>query len=146
EQFTLMERLHQVVVGARLESGDDVFAPVAAREQNQISVRAGRLLAQPPADLGSVEARHHPVEDGERRRLRLAETLECLGAVPRDGDGKVAEGARERLRGKRIVVCDEHLHHDRPRWSAWSSATSCAISIVTVLKSGSKAEDSPRAA
>ena len=62
-QFLGIGRLDDVIVGAGVEPGDDVAPCLARRDQNQIHRHAGSMRAGTPADFGTIEPRHHPVED-----------------------------------------------------------------------------------
>jgi len=112
------ERLDHVVVGSRLEPGEDVAHRILAGEEQDVGVASlVRPLAQAPADLGAVEAGHHPVEHRETR---------CVGGL-QDAPGGLAVGDRHHLvsgplegppqdlpRDRLIVGNQDALGHVRP--------------------------------
>ena len=77
-QLLERERLDEVVVGARVQSGDAVRDGVARGEHEHGRVVAGR--AQPAADLQPVRLGHQHVEDDRVRRL-VGERVERRAAV-----------------------------------------------------------------
>ena len=111
-QLVDVERLGDVIVRAGIEAGDDILAAAERREQYQVHVRAGHVPADAAADLGAVEAGHHPIEHGQRRRGDAFEMPPCFGAVGDHGhvEFPAAQRLREHGRGNPIVVRDEHFH------------------------------------
>ena len=74
------DRLRQVVVGARLHALEDVLVLPERRRQHHVGVPVVAALADPPAELGAVEAGHHPVGD-QHVGCRGLELPPCLLAV-----------------------------------------------------------------
>src|SRR5690606_22624455 len=75
-----MNRLRHEVVAPRLQSRVEGFHVALRRQEHNRRVAPGRELAQTPANLQSVHARHTHVEQYAIRRLCL-EQAQCLFAV-----------------------------------------------------------------
>ena len=108
-QLLERERLHEVVVGARVEPRHAV-ADGVARGQHQ----HGRVVvggAEPAADLQPVEVRHQHVQHHGVGRVKR-QAVERLGAVGRELDvvALQPEGPLERRADGRLVVDDENTH------------------------------------
>jgi hypothetical protein len=116
-QFVGVERLDQVVVGARIEPANHVGATVARGGEDDVDVRVRRRLADVPADFGAVERRHHPVEHGDRRRVGRHQCPQ--GRVAVEGHRHVESAALERASHEQnvgaIVVGDQRAHGDTAR-------------------------------
>src|SRR5205823_2783935 len=76
-----LEVLHDVVVGAGTQSGDDVLRPRLRGDEDQIGLRLAAQRADLRAELEAVHPRHRPVEDRQRRRIVLLEELPRLLAA-----------------------------------------------------------------
>ena len=117
EQLGEREGLRQVVVGARVETGD-ATVDLRAGGQHQDGNTHPRG-AKPAADLEPVGAGHEDVEnDRVRRRLEI-EALERLLAVLRELDAVPLEleSTAERVADRAFVVDDQNVHRSivRPR-------------------------------
>ena len=75
-----VHRLGQVVVGARVHPLEHVLGVVEPGGQDDVDVPAVELLADPTAQLRSVDARHHPVGE-EDVDAPLAQQLPGQGPV-----------------------------------------------------------------
>ncbi len=109
-----VEGLGDVVVGAGLQAFDEIL-PVAARGQQQqvgiaLAIRDPGVLADQPADLGAAQAGHHPVEDGELRRMVAAQDLPGGGAVAHRDHvvTPLTQGRFEEMSGAGAVFGDQH--------------------------------------
>ena len=111
-QLLGIERLDDVVVGAGVEAGDQVAAALARGEQHQVHVGERQLGADAAAHLGAVHLRHHPVENGERRRGGRAQVIPRVGAVRDDGDVELPalERPRQDFRRHPVVVGYQSMH------------------------------------
>ena len=109
EQLLQRERLHHVVVGARVESVHAVGDRVARRQhQHRGSVVA---LAQHPADLEAVELRHQHVEHDRVRVLPRCRRQRLLAvAGQRNLIALQINRALERAAQLRLVVHDQDSH------------------------------------
>ena len=107
------ERLRDVVVAARAQRLDLVLGRVLRRQEQHRGPEA--LLAEPAADLDPLDVRQHPVEHdqiglGPRRSAqRVAAGQRLLDLVP-----LVAEGRRDRIDDRRLVVDDEDPPTEAP--------------------------------
>ena len=102
-QLLRRERLGEVVVGARLEPGDDVVGVVAGRDHDDRHVAR---LAQRAAQLEPVDARQHDVDQHDVGGLaaeRLERVLAAGGLL--DGPALVLERQLHR-RADALVVLD----------------------------------------
>src|SRR5437867_5382418 len=81
-----VERLHDVVVSPGVEAGHHVLAAAPPCEQNHVHVCECRILSNAATELRSVDARHHPVDNGECGSIACAQQLPRRLAVVRDGD------------------------------------------------------------
>ena len=108
------ERLGEVVVGARLEPGDDVVGVVAGGDHHDRHVA---VTAQRAAQLEAVDARQHDVDQhhvGQRAVEQVDRVLAAAGLV--DGPALVLERQLHR-RADALVVFDgqdagSHGSHD----------------------------------
>src|SRR5207237_763428 len=64
-----------VVISPALQAGDDVLAPALGSQQNDIGRLGAGHAPYLAAQLQPVQARHHPVKDGQPRRILLLEEL-----------------------------------------------------------------------
>ena len=88
-QFLRHERLGKVVVRARLHAFDEVLRFGARGEQQYIDVGFAPRSADAPANFHAIEARHHPIENGQAGGVFRSQHAPCFGPIPRD-DGIVA--------------------------------------------------------
>jgi len=112
EQLLERERLHQVVVGARVQPGDAV-AHLVARGEHQ-DRRLGACAAQPPAGLDAVDVGHQHVEH-DRVRLPLVVHGDRGGAV---------------LGGHHVVALRERARCSESRTAGSSSTTRIVLMPV----------------
>src|SRR5258707_794449 len=70
-QFIGVERLGDVVVGARFHALDKIFSLTLGRKEKNVDVRGTASLAHLAANLDAIHLRHHPVENGQPRRVLL---------------------------------------------------------------------------
>jgi hypothetical protein len=105
-QLLGIERFDQIIVRSRIEAGDDVRAAVSRRQQDDVHVRVPLVLSDPPAQLGAVGARHHPVQNRHRDPTVLVDDSPRLLAVACDDDIKTPalERTGEHHRAHRLVV------------------------------------------
>jgi hypothetical protein len=62
EEFVNIEGLGEIVVRASVETFDNVGGGVLGCEQQDVLVVVTRSCPETPADLGTCQARHHPVQ------------------------------------------------------------------------------------
>ena len=100
-----LERLLDVVVGARLEADHDIDRVGAGGEHDD---RDRRRPADRAADLEAVHARQHDVEQDEVERLG-GEPLEAFAPVGRgrDGEARVAQADRRHLADRRVILDEQ---------------------------------------
>ena len=131
EQLGLVERLGDEVVGPGFDR-PDLLLGVARRDHHDRQVGGLRVLADPPAHLVAVHARHHDVEQDDVGRL-LAQHVQRLLAG-RGGQHPIAARAQHRVEQpdvRRLVVDDEDRRliaplrppDKKPRTCAGSSRT-----------------------
>ena len=109
EQLGRVERLDQVVVGARAEGSDLLLHVSLGREHDDRDVGPGSLLgADPRGDRVAVDRLEGDVEQDQRRRLELPQP-QALGPVGRDRDvvPLLLEGVLQQTLDARIVIDDE---------------------------------------
>src|ERR1700737_658862 len=113
-----VERLRDVVVRTSGEAVRQILLVSARRKKNDVhALEAGRR-PQAATDIDSLEARHHPVEHGQLRRvasLHGFEDLPCGVAVFR-GDYVPAETLQsdgENLPRHRIIFSYQNFHYCR---------------------------------
>src|SRR3954470_5122789 len=101
-----LERLDDVVVGARLQAEDDVDRVGLGRQHDD---RDPRLGADLPADLDAVLARQHDVEQHQVRPAR-PEGLQglCAGRAARGGERPPAEADAQHLPQPGVAVDPQH--------------------------------------
>src|ERR1700722_420987 len=83
------KRLGEVVVCARFHAFDEVLRIGARGEQKYIDIGLASGRANTPADLHTIEARHHPIENGQAGGVVRSQHTPRFGPIPRD-DGIVA--------------------------------------------------------
>ena len=109
QQLALVERLHDVVVGAEKEPGDSVvrLGPVAREEDDRNIVP--EPLAEPAADLVAAHFGEVDLEEDERR-LKLARGLQSLASVLRLTSfvADPLEEARDLTASSGVAIDDEN--------------------------------------
>jgi hypothetical protein len=126
EQLARRERLDQVVVGPELEAQHAVALLGAGGHHDDGDARPS---PQGPADVETVSAREHDIEDHHlERALRLLGNGALAVAHVRDHDGSVLE-VLLREAGEAIVVLDEE-RADHGRHSGDGTAGSSAGRIA----------------
>ena len=111
EQLGRVERLDEVVVGARTQRTDLLLHVAVGREHDDRDVATGPFLGPDPCrDLEPVDAHGGGVEQDQRGRLLLPQR-EPLGASGRDEDlvPLLLEGVLEESLDARVVIDDEDL-------------------------------------
>jgi hypothetical protein len=105
------EGLHHVVVGTRVEHGDDVRLVVARRGDDDRQVVPG---PDHPEQVGPVDVGEPQVEDQRVRWVRqeILEAGESRGGGP-DRESVVAEAGRDELADPLVVFDQEHGRHRR---------------------------------
>jgi hypothetical protein len=78
-----MEWLREIVVGARIHTVYQVLSRRAGGQQDHVDVRLARCRANALADFDPVEPEHHPVQDGEPRRVLRLQDVPRLQTVAR---------------------------------------------------------------
>src|SRR5581483_9269662 len=113
-QLIGLERLHDVVVGAGVESVDAVCQRIARRQHEDRGREAAR--AHPATDLGAAHARKAEIEY-EQIRYGALDRRERTAAVRRELDAVSlrCERALEHAPDRRVVVDDEDRLAHRPR-------------------------------
>src|SRR5256712_13924644 len=84
QQFLRIERLGHIVVRSGLEAADEIVLVPSACDQNEVNRFGSKLDSTLPADFRTVQARHHPVKDGEKRMVLCLKSLPSLLSVLRD--------------------------------------------------------------
>jgi hypothetical protein len=103
QQLARLERLGDVVVGAGLQP-DDAVDRIGGRGHHD-DAGAAAFLAQPPRQGEAVLARQVDVEQHQRRRLALDETVQCGAAIDRaDPEILFGEVIGEQLPLRRLVL------------------------------------------
>src|SRR6266540_1099179 len=138
------ERLRDVVVGAELQPNDLVELVVARGQHDN---RHGAAGAQALADLETVNARQHDVQN-DQVRIRLGKKVESLLAVPgrNDAEALALEWVRQELLDGVLVV-----HEQDGRWLGHTHACRGTDSgflptIASHVRRSAHAEAAPRAA
>ena len=75
-EFVGRERLHDVIVGAGLESADALFDLRVPGHENHLEVPEGPFRAQHPAQVVPVDDGHHDIEKNESRLQPLGD-VQC---------------------------------------------------------------------
>src|SRR5579884_541272 len=83
-QLVRVEGLGQVIVGAGLESLYDIFLLRFGGQQKDVDIGMAGTLAHFPAELKSIHARHHPIQDGQVGRIVSLQRPPGLITVVRD--------------------------------------------------------------
>ncbi len=111
-----IDGLDEEIIGTGLHALEHVGPFAHCRRDDRVRVAVGGAGANPPAQLGPVDARHHPVGDEHVDRPRLQEEP---GLVAVDGDETfVSESLHDRFHDesrRRFVVGDQHPHVSSPR-------------------------------
>ena len=111
-QFDVRERLGEIIVRPGLKPDGDIFFPRLGHQEDNVSRSGARRPARSPAHFDAVDARHHPIEDGERRRVRALEHGQRRKAV--SGDDHLMppfdECGFEHAAGDHIIFCDQDPH------------------------------------
>ena len=107
-----LEWLDDVVIGASLQTGYDVGGIAAAGQQDDIVAERFRRAPDAAAELGSVNTRHHPVDNSEARRIGLAQDIPRLLTIVDDNNlvSPVLEHGIEQHAGNGVVVGDQDFH------------------------------------
>ena len=119
-----LERLGDVVVGARLEPGHDVVAVGPGRHHDDRHVA---LAPQPPAQLEAVHAGQHDVDEHDVRRARRRASRAASSRAADIGDGIALVLEREPEGGAdALVVLDDQDAGGHPAmmpsagaWRTW---------------------------
>ena len=85
-QFFAVERLADVVVGARFQSLHNVLGPGARCQQDNVGGRGLILLPEPATDVHTCYSGHYPIQDCQARSFRLVQDFPRLGAISGDHD------------------------------------------------------------
>ena len=111
-QLLGLERLDDVVIGASLQTGYDVGRIAAAGQQDDVEAERFLRPSDAAAEFGSIDARHHPVDDGEARRIGLAEDIPRLLTVVDYHNlmSPVLEHGIEQHTGNGVIVGDQDFH------------------------------------
>ena len=80
-EFLRIKWLDDVVIGAGLQSLDDIALIVFACQQQNIGVAVAVALPQLSAKLDSIESGHHPIQNGKFRRIGTMQYLRCFEPV-----------------------------------------------------------------
>jgi len=88
-QILGVEGLGDEIVDVGVQAGHDVVALIARGDEDDVRGLFTAALANSPADDGTVEARHDPIEDDESWRVAAFEALPGIQSVC-DLDGVVA--------------------------------------------------------
>src|SRR4051812_45230489 len=72
-----VDRLDHVVVGAGVESGDEIGAARACGQQQHVHPGELRVVPDAPADLDAIDTRHHPVENRQLRDRARRQQAPC---------------------------------------------------------------------
>ena len=104
----MLDRLGEIVVSARIESGNDVSRIGFGREQDDGDEAQRRIRLQAPCHRDAVEFRHHDVEEDEVGIARLG-LGQCLLAVDCGNDfvAMVLQPHRHDFEVLRCIVDDE---------------------------------------
>ena len=111
-QFFGLERLGDVIVGARVHPLYDVLLVRARRQQQHVGVRLAVPLPQLAAQIRARHPRHHPIQNGKPRRVLALENLPRLVAIVR-GHHLVAvcrQHPGQHPARYRVIVSDEYNH------------------------------------
>ena len=109
DQLDERKRLHQVVVGTRVQPGDAVVDGVTGGQHQH--ARPHVLLAKSPADLEAIRARQHDVEhDDVVGRSRRPDHRVWAIAHDVHGDPFELQPLTENRGHLHIVVDDQHAH------------------------------------
>jgi hypothetical protein len=111
-----VHRLDEVVVGAGIHAFEDLLAVAERGDQHDVDVAVAQFLADTPAQLRALDARHHPVGEQDVEALGRQQ-LPGARAVRRDL-ALMAELGGDRLEHQAtggVVVGDEDAHVSAPR-------------------------------
>ena len=127
-QFLEREGLHQVIVGAQVETFDPVLQRGARRENQH---RDARLPPpQPPQDVDPVDVRESEVENDEIVWLGGERALRVFTDPDRvDGISLPGEETGEAL-GERAVVLDNEQSHGHTRNDRMLKAGTCMMPLT----------------
>ena len=64
-QLVEIDRLGHVVIGAGVETGDEIGAAIARRQQQDVQTIEARRRPHAPAQFDSIELGHRPIDDRE---------------------------------------------------------------------------------
>ena len=111
-QLMLIERLNDVIVRPRFHTLDQILAQALGGEQQDVRVWFLSTLAHTAADFETGHPRHHPIEYGERGRVRRAENLARAIAVGGENHfiAPLPYRGVEQVPGYDTVVCNKYLH------------------------------------
>ena len=85
-QFIYVEWLGQVVVSAAFQSRDHILLAPFGSEQQYIFVGTIFVTADSPAQLDTVQARHHPIQNCHLRRISLLKHAPGIESILQRGD------------------------------------------------------------
>jgi hypothetical protein len=111
-QLLLVERLDDIIVGAGVHPLNHVFLLRPGGKQKDVGVGIDPHTPHPLADLRPRHSRHHPVQNGHARRIRLLKDFPSLIAVG-GRDHLIApllHYAFQQVAGDTTVVCDQDPH------------------------------------
>src|ERR1700734_3159565 len=105
-----------VIVCTGLKAGNDVFAVLFGREQQDINIGALTLVAAyRAAEAWAIEFRHHPVDERETGTIRPRQNFGSRTPILRK-QHFIAELLQRPLHeqtGNRVVIRDQYLHSAR---------------------------------
>src|SRR5437773_672307 len=76
-----IEGLDEIVVGASLKPGDHLFFVPQGSQQNEVNRRGLTTPANPATNFGTFDAGHHPIKNGQTRRIILLQHSPRLKSV-----------------------------------------------------------------
>src|SRR5580704_8966538 len=80
-QFFRIAGLRNIVIGARLETSDDVLFGSSRRQQNNVSIWMFGMPAHLTANFDPVEPRHEPIQECQPGTICVGQTFQSLAPV-----------------------------------------------------------------
>src|SRR5581483_1584699 len=129
-QLVRVEGLSQVVVGAGLESLHDIFLLGLGSQQKDVYVGMAGALAYFTAELKSIHARHHPIQDGQVGRIVSLQRPPGLITVVRDNRlvPPLHQEFLQQMPADWFVFRNQYSHYASSLSSVINSGSSRAIS------------------
>src|SRR5713101_8123906 len=128
-----MKRLGQVIIRARFQAFYDALLGVLRGEQKDVRIGFGPVRPHFPADIDAVLPGHHPIEQGNARRVRCIQLLPGAFAIL-CRDNVIAPFRKESLQHPArdgLVIGDQDLHFE----TSWQKSASTGSKRSTAASS-----------